>query len=120
MLDLTSLSVFHYVAELGEISAAGRVLRMPKATVSRTLAKLEESFGMVLIERSTRHLKLTDAGLLLKQHARRILDDVNEAENAMAGLVGRPAGNLHVDAPFTIAAGPLAVLLPAFIAATRK
>lgn len=87
---------------------------MPKSSVSRSLMRLEETLGAVLVERSTRHLRLTDAGMLLKQHARRILDDVAEAENRLSGLVGKPAGDLHVSAPFTFATGPLARMLPGF------
>lgn len=70
----------------------------------------------MLIERSTRHLRLTDAGLLLQRHARRILDDVGEAESAVSGLIGAPSGTLRVSAPFTFAAGLLAPMLPVFLA----
>lgn len=114
MLDLTEVTVFSYIAELGSISSAARMLKMPKSSVSRSLMRLEEKLGAVLVERSTRHLRLTDAGLLLKRHARRILDEVGEAENAMGGLIGAPIGALHIDAPFTFAAGPLAAMLPTF------
>lgn len=115
MLNLTDLSAFAHIADLGSISAAARALNMPKSSVSRSLMRLEETLGSVLVERSTRHLRLTDAGLLLKQHARRILDDVAEAENRISGLVGKPSGDLHVSAPFTFAAGPLARMLPGFM-----
>jgi DNA-binding transcriptional LysR family regulator len=116
MFALTDLRAFARIADLFSISGAARSLRMPKSSVSRSLVRLEESFGAVLVERSTRHLRLTDAGLLLQRHARRILDDVGEAENAIGGLVGRPSGDLRVSAPFTFAAGPLAPLLPRFMA----
>ena len=88
---------------------------MPKSSVSRSLVRLEEAVGAVLVERSTRHLRLTDAGLLLKRHARRIIDDVGEAENAITALVGAPRGDLRVSVPFTFAAGPLALMLPGFL-----
>ena len=58
---------------------------------------------------------MTDAGLLLQRHARRILDDVGEAENAIGGLVGSPRGDLRISVPFTFAAGPLAEMLPDFL-----
>jgi DNA-binding transcriptional LysR family regulator len=67
-----------------------------------------------LIERSTRHLRLTDAGLLLQRHAVRILDDVSEAETAVGSLIGVPT--LRISVGFTFAAGPLAPMLPAFLA----
>ena len=116
MLELTDLRAFVRVADLGGVSVAARALRMPKSSVSRSLARLEEAVGAVLVERSTRHLRLTDAGLLLRRHAGRILDDVGEAENAIGGLVGAPRGDLRISAPFTFAAGPLAPMLPTFLA----
>jgi DNA-binding transcriptional LysR family regulator len=115
MLDLADLRAFIRIAELSSISAAARQLRLPKSSVSRALWRLEQTVGVTLIERSTRNLRLTDAGLLLQRHARRILDDVGEAENAMGGLIGVPQGDLRVSAPFTFAAGPLAPILPVFV-----
>lgn len=116
VLDLAHLRAFARIADLGSVSGAARSLSMPKSSVSRSLARLEEEVGTALIERSTRHLRLTDAGLLLQRHARRILDDVAEAENAVGGLVGRPSGTLRVSVGFTFAVGPLAPMLPAFLA----
>ena len=116
MIDLINLRAFARIADLGSISGAARSLRSPKSSVSRSLVRLEEAVGAVLIERSTRHLRLTDAGLLLHRHARRILDEVGEAENAIGGLIGVPSGTLRVSVPFTFAAGPLARMLPRFLA----
>ncbi len=118
MLDLVDLRAFARIADLGGVSSAARALRMPKSSVSRSLVRLEEAVGAVLVERSTRHLRLTDAGLLLRRHARRILDDVGEAENAIGGLVGAPRGDLRISVPFTFAAGSLAPMLPAFCRST--
>ena len=115
MLDLTDLRAFARIADIGSVSGAARVLLMPKSTVSRALVRLEGAVGTALIERSTRHLRLTDAGLLLQRHARRILDDVGEAENAIGGLIGHPQGDLRVSVPFTFATGPLARTLPHFL-----
>ncbi len=115
MLDLLHLKTFARIADLGSVSGAARSLGMPKSSVSRSLARLEEAVGTALIERSTRHLRLTDAGLMLHRHAARILDDVSEAENAVGGLIGRPTGTLRVSVGFTFAAGPLAPMLPAFL-----
>ena len=115
MMELSDLRVFMRIADVGSISGAARALRMPKSSVSRSLVRLEEAIGAILIERSTTHLRLTDAGLLLKRHARRILDDVGEAENAVGGLRGTPRGDLRISAPFTFAAGPLAPMLPSFL-----
>ena len=115
MFDLTDLRAFARIADLSSVSGAARTLKMPKSSVSRALVRLEEAIGAVLVERSTRHLRLTDAGLLLQRHARRILDDVDEAENAVGALVGTPQGDLRVSVPFTFATGPLAAMLPGFL-----
>ena len=116
MLDLADLRIFARIADAGSISGAARVLGMPKSSVSRSLVRIEGAVGATLVERSTRRLALTDAGLLLQRHAHRILDDVGEAEDAIAGFVGVARGTLRVSAPPSFAAGPLAPMLPAFLA----
>jgi DNA-binding transcriptional LysR family regulator len=115
MFGFNDLRAFARIADLGSVSGAARSLKAPKSSVSRSLARLEEELGTVLIERSTRHLRLTDTGLLFQRHARRILDDIGEAENAIGGLVGKPQGDLRVSVPFTFAVGPLAHMLPDFL-----
>jgi DNA-binding transcriptional LysR family regulator len=116
MLDLTDLRVFVRITDAGSISGAARALGMPKSSVSRSLARIEATVRATLVERSTRRLRLTDAGLLLQRHARRILDEVGEAEDAIAGFLGVPRGTLRISAPPSFAAGPLAPMLPAFLA----
>lgn len=115
MLDFIQLRTFARIADLGSISGAARALGMPKSSVSRLLVRLEEAVGTALIERSTRHLRLTDAGRLLHRHTGRILDDVSEAESAVGRLIGRPSGTLRLSVGFTFAAGPLAPMLPGFL-----
>jgi len=115
-MDFVDLRAFARIADLGSVSGAARSLKMPKSSVSRALARLEAAVGATLIERSTRHLRTTDAGMLLHRHARRILDDIGEAENAVSALIGVPSGTLRVSVPFTFAAGPLARALPVFLA----
>ena len=116
MFELVDLRAFARIADLGSLSAAARALGMPKSSASRSLVRLEVAAGSALIERSTRRLRLTDAGRLMQRHARRILDDVGEAENALLGLIGVPRGTLRVSVGFTFAVGPLAPMLPVFLA----
>lgn len=116
VFDIADLRAFARIADLGNLSAAARALGMPKSSASRALARLEATTGLALIERSTRHLRVTDAGRLLQRHARRILDDVGEAESALIGLVGVPHGTLRVSVGFTFAVGLLAPMLPHFLA----
>ena len=115
MFDLADLRAFARIADLGSLSGAARALGMPKSSASRSLARLEGVAGTALMERSTRHLRLTDAGHLLLRHARRILDDVGEAETALAGMIGVVRGTLRVSVGYTFAVGPLAAMLPGFL-----
>ena len=116
MFDLADLRAFARIAHLGSVSGAAHPLGMPKSSASHALARLEAAAGSALIERLTRHLRLTDAGRLLQRHARRILNDVGEAKNALSGLIGVPRGTLRVSVGFTFALGPLPVMLPRFLA----
>ena len=94
-----AMTVFLAVVDDGSLSAAGRRLGMPLATVSRKLAELEGHLGARLLNRSTRRLELTDPGRAYEQACRRILDDVDGAERAVAGEYDTPRGELAITAP---------------------
>ena len=96
---LDAMTVFLAVVDAGSLSAAGRRLAMPLATVSRKLAELEEHLGARLLNRTTRRLELTDAGRGYELACRRILDEVQGAERAVAGEYDTPRGELAVTAP---------------------
>jgi DNA-binding transcriptional LysR family regulator len=113
---LADLRAFARITDLMSVSGAARSLGLPKSGVSRALARLERQVGAALVDRSTRHLRLTDAGTLLRPHALRILADVEEAGAAIDGLAAVPAGTLRVSLPFTIATALVAPMLPAFMA----
>ncbi len=96
---LEAMSVFAAVVDGGSLSAAGRRLGMPLATVSRKLADLEALLKTRLITRSTRRLVLTDAGRDYLAACRQILDQVEEAERAAAGAYASIKGQLVIAAP---------------------
>ena len=102
------MAVFVAAAEEGSLSGAGRRLRIPLASVSRKLADLERHLGTRLMTRTTRHLALTEAGRDYLVACREILDRVDEAGRAAAGVHARPRGELTVAAP--LAFGRLYVL----------
>jgi DNA-binding transcriptional LysR family regulator len=83
----------------GSLSAAGRKLGMPLATVSRKLSELEAHLKTRLLNRSTRQLTLTDAGHGYLAACQRILEEVSEAERAAAGEYSSPRGELVITAP---------------------
>lgn len=115
-MELIDLRAFVRIAELLSISAAARKLSLPKSSVSRSLARLEADVGAALVDRSTRHVRLTDAGMLFRPHALRILADVDEAGSALDGFAGVPRGTLRVSVPFTFAVALIAPMLPSFLA----
>jgi DNA-binding transcriptional LysR family regulator len=93
------MKVLLSVIDTGSLSAAGRQLGMPLATVSRKIADLEAELKARLLIRSTRQITLTDAGRGYVAACRRILEDVSEAERAAAGEYSAPRGDLVVTAP---------------------
>lgn len=96
---LDAMSLLVAVVEHGSLSAAGRALRVPLATLSRKIADLEALLGVRLLIRTTRKLSLTDAGIAYVAAARRILEQVEEAERDAAGEFTVPKGELAVTAP---------------------
>lgn len=77
---LEAMSLLITVVEKGSLSAAGRALHVPLATLSRKISDLEALIGARLLIRTTRKLSLTDAGIAYVAAARRILEQVEEAE----------------------------------------
>ena len=79
---LEAMTVFVAAVDGGSLSAAGRQLRMPLATVSRKLSDLEAHLRARLLHRSTRKLTLTDAGRDYYASCKRILEDVGDAHDS--------------------------------------
>ena len=93
------MNVFLSTVEAGGLSAAGRKLGMPLATVSRNLSELEAHLKAHLLNRSTRTRAFTDAGRDYLAACKRILEDVGEAERTVAGEFSEPRGELVITAP---------------------
>ncbi|OSQ42712.1 LysR family transcriptional regulator [Thalassospira sp. MCCC 1A01428] len=94
-----AMKVFIRVADCGSFAQAGRDLRMSPPAVTRAIAFLEEITGARLLTRTTRSVKLTEAGDRYMRDCRRILDDLAEAEAAAGGAYATPTGTLTVTAP---------------------
>ena len=99
---LEAMSVLLAVVQAGSLSAASRKLGVPLPTVSRKLSELEAHLNTRLLVRSTRKLSLTDAGAAYLAAAKRILDEVSEAERAATGEYSAPRGELVVTAPVVL------------------
>jgi DNA-binding transcriptional LysR family regulator len=115
-LSTLDLRMFAAVADLGGISAAARHLGRQKSTVSRDLALLEDRLGTRLVNRTTRHVSLTDAGELLAAHARRVVEEMEQAEAALSAMSDEPRGPLRLTAPYAFVRFVLAPQLAGFLA----
>lgn len=97
---LEAMSVIVAVAEAGSLSAAARKLAMPLPTVSRKLSELEVHLSAQLFHRSSRQMKLTDAGRSYIEACKRIIEQVEDAEREVAGEYRKPSGDLTVTSPW--------------------
>lgn len=93
------MSLLIDVVDSGSFSAAARKLRIPLTTVARKVSDLESILGAKLLIRTTRKLTVTDAGAAYLAAARRIIDQVEDAEREVAGEFTTPKGELVITAP---------------------
>jgi DNA-binding transcriptional LysR family regulator len=96
---LIQMQVYVAVAEEEGFAAAARRLKMSPPAVTRAIAKLEEGLGTKLLNRSTRYVRTTEAGMRYLEDARRILEDIQLADESAAGINAQPQGHLTVTAP---------------------
>ncbi len=94
--------LFVTVVNQSGFSAAARSFGMTRSAVCRSLERLEARLGVRLLDRTTRRLKMTDAGEVLYQSAVRILEDIREAERATKAFQQEPKGVLRVASPVMI------------------
>ncbi|WP_297576395.1 LysR family transcriptional regulator [uncultured Deefgea sp.] len=93
------MSVYVAVAETESFAAGARKLGMSPPAVTRAVAALEEELGVKLLNRTTRYVRATDAGVRYLDDARRILAEVQEADEVAGGVNAEPRGHLVVTAP---------------------
>ena len=96
---IDAMQAFVAVADLEGFAPAARKLGLSPSAVTRLIAALEQRLGARLLQRTTRQVTLTDAGSRYLERARRILADVEEAEQAIEGERTRPGGRLVISAP---------------------
>ena len=101
----------------GSLSAAARTLNIPLPTVSRRVSDLEAFLGSQLVVRTSRKLLLTEAGTAYVISARRVLEELAEAERAASGEYRAPRGELLVTAPIAFGALNVAPIVHDFLAA---
>lgn len=98
-LETAELLAFTKTVDAKSLSRAAAELGVPRATIGRRLARLEERLGARLLRRTTRSLALTDAGEALYRHARLVLEAVDYAEQSVRRSDGVSRGELRVSVP---------------------
>lgn len=114
MSYLESLRVFVRVVELGSITAGGRDLRLSPAVASNRIKDLENRFGLRLLNRTTRKLTTTEIGRAFYDHARRVIETLDEAEALVSSFSGKPQGVIRLTAPLGLGRRLIAPLIPPF------
>ena len=111
---LESIKVFVRVVELGSITSGGRDLRLTPAVASNRVKELERRLGVRLFNRTTRSLTPTEVGKVFYEHAREVVDSLEDAEAVVAGFSNSPKGSIQVSAPLGVGRRLIAPLIPKF------
>ncbi|BBE35678.1 LysR family transcriptional regulator [Sphingosinicella microcystinivorans] len=115
--NVMAMMSFAAVVSSGGFSNAAKLLGYSKAAVSRQIAKLEQNIGVRLLDRTTRSVTLTPAGREMYARCARIVDEVNEANQIITGMVSKPRGDLKVNAPVVSSLFELTAIIPGFLKA---
>lgn len=113
MDHLGGFTAFVQAAEARSFVAAGRVLGVSASAIGKSIARLEERLGVRLFHRSTRSIHLTAEGAAFLESCRRILGEIEAAEQALSSAMAAPRGRLRVSLP--LVGGLLNPVLAAFV-----
>lgn len=111
---LHDMALFVEVARTGSFSRASIKLGVPGATLSRRIAAMERHFGVRLLDRSTRHVALSDAGRRYFERCAHLVDEARLAQEALFETVNRPVGHVRVSMPVDLGLTHIGPLLPDF------
>ncbi|KWE82021.1 LysR family transcriptional regulator [Burkholderia territorii] len=115
MDKFSALRAFVEVAEAGGFSSAGRRLDLAASSVVRAVDALEASLGAVLLNRTTRQVTLSDAGSLYYARAKRLLEELAEADALVSDRGDEPSGPLRVSVPVAYGMRRIAPHIGAFL-----
>lgn len=110
------MNVFVAVADAGSFSKAAEKLRLSAPAVTRAVASLEDRLRIRLFNRSTRQVKLTEAGASYLENCRRILADIEAADNLASGARQIPRGHLRVTTSITFGRLCLTPIVQSYLA----
>ena len=113
-IQLGSIELFCLAAELSSFTAAANAASVTPAAVSRSVSRLEERLGVRLFVRTTRQIRLTEAGRVYFEQCRQALSQLVDAERLVTGEQVAPAGLLRISMPTPYAHYRLLPLLPKF------
>jgi len=109
MDKVASLRAFVKVVETGSFAEAGRQLRLSRSAISKYVAELEQSLGVQLLIRTTRHARPTESGQMYFERALAVLSELDAADQAVTQAQSTPSGLLRINAPMsfgTLKLGP--------------
>jgi DNA-binding transcriptional LysR family regulator len=114
-MDLNRVSAFVRVVHDGSFTAAAKSLGLPKSSISRSVAQLEQDLGIRLLHRTTRQLHLTDAGAAYYERVSRALTDIGDATVAASDMQAELSGAVRVTAPVDLGVYALAPIVARFV-----
>ncbi|CAB3792143.1 HTH-type transcriptional regulator DmlR [Paraburkholderia ultramafica] len=114
-VEPSDLSFFSTLAASGSLSAAARELGLTAAAVSKHLAQMESRAAVPLVNRTTRRMMLTPEGELYLEHARRILDEIDELAELLGSAKQTPKGLLRVNATLGFGRSHVAPAISRFV-----
>ena len=109
--------MFATVVERGSFTAAADHLGLSRTAASRLIMDLEAELGATLLNRTTRRISLTQVGEAYAAHARRIVDQIEEADREASAQTSKPRGRLRITAPMSFGIRHLAPRLKTYMAA---
>ncbi|TPQ31914.1 LysR family transcriptional regulator [Bradyrhizobium guangdongense] len=115
MDKVASLRAFVKVVDSGSFAEAGRQLRLSRSAISKYIADLEESLGVQLLNRTTRHASPTESGQQYYERALVILGEIEAADHAVTQSQSAPRGLLRVNAPMSFGTMRLGPVLADFM-----
>jgi DNA-binding transcriptional LysR family regulator len=120
MQDLNTLFYYAKVVEHGGFAAAGRALGMPKSTLSRRVALLEEQLGIRLLQRSSRRFAPTDVGQIFYRHCVAMIVEAQAAQEAVDETRAEPRGTIRVTCPISLTQSHVSAMIARFLSANPQ
>jgi DNA-binding transcriptional LysR family regulator len=117
MLQLNDLIAFSKIVELENLTKAGRLLGVPKSTISRRMTRLEEHLGAQLVRRSTHNITLTEQGALFYEYCQRCIGLLRDGERAIQNQHRNPQGLLRIVVPHELDRSVLGPLMTDYLEA---